>query len=177
MSAWPTTRKNDAPRRGAGETALEAMASAPRPPDCPRSAPALRGRFFAWEEKGTQARSVDARRRRAITEPGRIAKLPPGSARRAPPRRLNAGFEGFSLNIEPAQTTSRRWRLRCFNALPFLWGKRVGCLGIRRRRAITAPASAQSAARGGLKCAIPPPQSRLRGLFVEFGSSGQRDAD
>ena len=107
MSDWPTSRKNDAPRGGEGETGLEAMVSAPRPPDCPRSAPALRGSFFAWEEKGTQARSVDA----------------------------------------------------------------------RRRRAITAPSSAQSAARGGLKSAIPPPQSPFRGLFVEFGSSGQRDAD
>ena len=107
MSDWPTSRKNDAPRGGEGETGLEAMVSAPRPSDCPRSAPALRGRFFAWEEKGTHARSVDARWRRAITE----------------------------------------------------------------------PASAQSAARGGLKSAIPPPQCRLRGLFVELGSSGQRDAD
>lgn len=30
----------------AGETGLEAMASASRPPGCPRSAPVLRGRFF-----------------------------------------------------------------------------------------------------------------------------------
>lgn len=44
---------------GEGEAGLEAMAFAPRPPDCPRSTPALRGRFFAWEKEGKRARIVD----------------------------------------------------------------------------------------------------------------------
>ena len=38
-------------------------------------------------------------------------------------------------------------------------------------------AGSQTAARGGSKSAAASPQCRLWGLFVEFGSSGQRDAD
>ena len=47
-------------------------------------------------------------------------------------------------------------------------GKACPSVGARRRRAITAPESARSAARCGLKSAIPTPHSRLRGLFVEY---------
>ena len=178
MSDWPTSRKNDAPRGGEGETGLEAMVSAPRPSDCPRSAPALRGRFFAWEEKGKRARGVDVERRRAITESGQIAKRPPGSARRAPPRRFNAGFEGFSLNIEPAQTTSRERAFALLQCAPFFvgethwmpWDPKTPC------NHGTGP-DRKPPRRDSSKSATAPPQCRLRGLFVEFGSSGQRDAD
>ena len=52
---------------------------------------------FLW---GKRIGCLGIRRRRAITEPGRIANRRAETARRAPPRRLNAGFEGFSLNLD-----------------------------------------------------------------------------
>lgn len=146
MSDWPTLRKNDAPRGGAGDTALEAMASVPRPPDCPRSSPALRGRFFAWKEARKHARSVDVERRRAITAPASAQRAARGGLKRAfPPLQCRLlGFFAFQrqrfghLNVEPAQTTLAGNGV-CAASMrsPFLWGKRIGSLEIRRRRAIT----------------------------------------
>lgn len=177
MSDWPTSRKNDAPRGGEGETGLEAMVSAPRPPDCPRSAPALRGSFFAWEEKGTQARSVDARRRRAITAPSSAQSAARGGLKSAipPPQSPFRGL--FVEDRASANNPAGEGVCAALMRNPF-WGKSAaealapeGAAPSRRRR------QRKAARAGGLKRAIPPPQCRPRGLFVEFGSSGQREAD
>lgn len=65
---------------GEGETGLEAMVSAPQSSDCPRSAPALRGRFFLRGKR--RERMLEALTPDGAAQSRRLRrrKAPPGSA-------------------------------------------------------------------------------------------------